>query len=173
MICINKQDKCTKKRDKLLKLVFENPSMKFTIRGLAKKSGVSKTTVQKIINELQQNKIINKEKLFSNNLHAKFVKSTFFITKIYESGLIDYLINEMKPSCIILFGSFAKGEHVKESDIDLFIESAKKPAGLQKYEKKLGHSIQLFIETDIKKLPDELFNNVVNGTKLYGYFDIK
>ncbi len=78
------------------------------------------------------------------------------------------------PSCIILFGSFRKGESVKGSDIDLFIESSKKiELNLNKFEKKLSHDLQLFIEEDIKKLQPRLLNNVVNGIKLYGSFKIK
>ena len=49
----------------------------------------------------------------------------------------------------------------------------KKNVNLKKFEKKLGHKIQLFVESDINKLHSNLFNNVVNGIKLFGSFKIK
>ena len=44
---------------------------------------------------------------------------------------------------------------------------------LNVFEKKLGHKIQLFTEADINNLPDRLFNNVINGIKLEGFFKIR
>ena len=78
------------------------------------------------------------------------------------------------PSCIVLFGSFRKGDSVNESDIDIFIETARnlKP-DLSEFEEKLKHKIQIFKETDINKLPPRLFNNVINGIKLEGFFKIR
>ena len=43
--------------------------------------------------------------------------------KIKESGLTDYLINSIYPLTIILYGSFFRGEDVKDSDIDLIIHT--------------------------------------------------
>ena len=43
---------------------------------------------------------------------------------------------------------------------------------LEKYEKKLDKKIQLFFSEDIKKLPTELRNNILNGIKLRGYLKI-
>ena len=73
-----------------------------------------------------------------------------------------------------LFGSFVKGKQHKKSDVDILIETySNKKVNLSNFEKKLGHKISLFSETKITKLPDELFNNVVNGIKLWGAFKIK
>ena len=167
-------DRCTKKMDKLVELIYGYPNKKMSIREIAKKTGLSKSTIQNKMKSLKKEGILNKKGLFSNTIYAKFNKSCYYIDKIYKSGLVDFLIKQANPSCIILFGSFSKGESVYESDIDLFIEAIKKKdADITKYEKKLKHKIQLFVEPDIKNLPDELFNNVVNGIKLYGYFDAR
>ena len=167
-------DKRTKKMDKLMEVIYEYPNKKMSIRDMAKKTGLSKSTIQNKMKILGKEGILNKKGMFSNTLYAKFCKIFFNLNKIHRSGLIESLIKQANPSCIILFGSFAKGESVHESDIDLFIETAKKgDINLRKYEKKLNHKIQIFIETDVKKMPDELFNNVVNGIKLYGYFDAR
>lgn len=168
-----KMDKCTKKMDKMMELIYENPKKNMTVRGIARKTGLSKSTVQKRMKELEKEDILNNKRLFSNSIYAKFAKTQYYLGKLYKSGLVDFLIMTSKPSSIVLFGSFAKGESVSESDIDIFLETKKKNIDLLKYEKKLNHKIQLFIEPDIKKLPDELFNNVVNGIKLYGFFDAR
>ena len=47
----------------------------------------------------------------------------YFMEEIVKSGLVDYLIENLNPSCIILFGSIRKGDSVGESDIDIFVES--------------------------------------------------
>jgi len=167
-------DRCTEKMDRLLEMVYEHPAKAVSVREGARKTGLSKSTVQNKIKFLKKEGILNNKGAFSNSLYAKFVKTYYYINKIHKSGLIDFLIKQANPSSFILFGSFSKGESVAESDIDLFIETTKKKdIDLTQYEKKLKHKIQLFAESDIKKLPDELFNNVVNGIKLYGYFDAK
>ena len=68
------------------------------------------------------------------------------VEKLYKTGLIDYLKEQLNPSVIIVFGSIQKGEYDYESDVDLFIESSiKKEADLKDFEKKLKHRIQLFV----------------------------
>jgi predicted nucleotidyltransferase len=96
------------------------------------------------------------------------------INSLFIVGLIDFLIQSLNPSVIIVFGGVRKGEYDKDSDVDLFVEATtKKELSLSLFEKKLGHKIDLFIKKDINELPDNLFNNVVNGIKVYGYFKIK
>ena len=122
---------------------------------------------------LKKEKLITKENSAETSLKFRTKKINFFIEKIVESGLIDDIAEKLNPSVIILFGSIRKGDSVKESDIVLFVESVlKKKLDLAKYEKKLGHKIQLFIEPDIKKLGNELANNVINGVKLFGSIKI-
>ena len=98
----------------------------------------------------------------------------FYINRIAESGLVEFLEKELGSSAIILFGSFSKGESVKSSDIDIFVECAReKTINLKKYERALGHRVELFTRIKITLLPKRLLNNVVNGVKLKGYFTIK
>ncbi|MBU0898621.1 MAG: nucleotidyltransferase domain-containing protein [Nanoarchaeota archaeon] len=162
------------KIDKVLEVFYEHPEKRFTVRKIAEMTGIPRSTAQSYISELRKQNLITKKNTAQNTLLFKTKKINYFIERIVSSELIDKLISELKPSCIILFGSFRKGDSVKESDIDIFIESPiKNEPDLRKYEKTLGHGIQLFIETDIKNLQLRLFNNVVNGIKLYGAFKIK
>ncbi|MBU4070446.1 MAG: nucleotidyltransferase domain-containing protein [Nanoarchaeota archaeon] len=162
------------KSEKILELFFEFPMKKFTLREISKLTKIPRATVHRKILNLKQQQLITKDNQASDNLSFKTRKINYFIEKIVDSGLIQDLINSLNPSCIILFGSVRKGDSVKESDIDIFVEAPlKKKINLKKYEKKLNHKIQLFIEFNMDKLQSNLFNNVVNGIKLYGSFKIK
>lgn len=163
------------KWDKLLELLFEYPNQKFTVREISKKTRIPPSSVQRYLGKIRKEGFITKENQAEINPYLKFKKACFIIDKMFQTGLIDYLEKMFAPSAIIVFGSARKGEYDSGSDIDLFIESTKEKrhVDLPKFEKKIGHEIQLFIEKDIKDLPPKLFNNVVNGIKLRGYFKLK
>ena len=163
----------SKNMDKVLKEFYENPEKSFTIRELTSKTNIPKSSVHKYLVQLKKENLVTSENKASNSYLFKTKKTFYFIEKMINIGLIEQIIKDLNPSCIILFGSFRKGESEKDSDIDLFIESIKKTIDLTKFEKKLNHRIQLFIEDDINNLPERLFNNVINGIKLKGYFKVK
>lgn len=163
-----------KDKEKIIGVFFESSSKKFTIRDLNKITKIPKSTAHKYLNELKKEGLISKENKAENSLMFKTKKINYFLEKIISSGLINEIISKLNPSCIILFGSISKGESVKESDIDLFIESqVKKEINLSKFEKKIGHPIQLFVESNINNLQKNLLNNVINGVKLFGSFKVK
>lgn len=159
--------------DKILEIFYEHPRKEFTVREISKLIKIPKSTVHKYLAGLKKNKIIERNQASDSRIF-KIKKINFFIEKLVASGLIDYLEKELIASCIILFGSFRKGESEKDSDIDIFVESiSKKELNLEQFEKKLKHKIQLFIEQDINNLQPNLFNNVINGIKLSGSFKVK
>ena len=162
------------KWDKILELFFEFPTKGFTIREISKKTRIPTSSVQRYLKALSKEGFIDKENKAVITPYFKFRKTFFIIDKIFKSGLMEYLNKKFNPSCVILFGGARKGEYDKESDVDLFIESTKEmKADLAKFEKELGHVIQLFVEKDINDLNPRLRNNVINGIKLAGYFKIK
>ncbi len=162
------------KWNKILWLFFEYPNKKFTIREISKNTKIPVTSVQRYLQPIRKRGIINLENQLENSYYVRFLKAFFIINKLFETGLIDFLIKEVEPSTIILFGSMRKGEYDYESDIDLFIETTKnKKLNLLEFENKLNHKVQLFIDKDIKNLQPKLFNNLINGIKLYGYFKAK
>ncbi|MFH1683101.1 MAG: ArsR family transcriptional regulator [Candidatus Woesearchaeota archaeon] len=162
----------SKNLDKLMELFYENPEKNFTVRELAVRTKIPKSTVHNHLLQLNKEGLLEENKAAGSNIF-KVKKTFFYITKIFESGLVDFITEKLQPSCIILFGSFRKGESDQDSDIDLFIESTKEELDLTGFEKKLKHKIQIFVEKDINDLPDRLFNNVINGIKLGGYFKIR
>ncbi|NCN38897.1 MAG: hypothetical protein COY38_03780 [Candidatus Aenigmarchaeota archaeon CG_4_10_14_0_8_um_filter_37_24] len=109
----------------------------FHLRLLAKIIGTTHRTVSKSLDRLEKNGIVyhelkGKNKVYYLNLKnpltklylikteiyraIKFLLTNFLIQKLYSEIIVDL---EQKP--LILFGSFAKGEEKKESDIDLLI----------------------------------------------------
>ena len=162
------------KLDNILRVFYENPDRAFTVRDISKMARIPRASAHNYLLFLKKKGMITAENRAESNLLFRTKKTSYYVEKIVESGLLEYLIKELNPSCVILFGSIRKGDSVKESDIDLFIESPlKKPLDLKAFEKKLGHKIQLFVESSIKKLHSNLLNNVINGIKLYGGFSIK
>lgn len=163
-----------KNKEEIMGVFFENPSKRFTIREIAKFANIPKSTAHKYLNELKKEGLIDKNNLSKDNLIFKIKKRNYLTEKIVSSGLVDEIVAKLNPTCIILFGSVSKGESIKESDIDLFVESPiKKDINFGKFERKIGHKIQIFAENKITNLPRNLLNNVVNGIKLFGSFKIR
>lgn len=174
--------------DKILKLFFEEPHKEFHVREIARILKKSPTTISKYLKEYQKKGILISEKklghlLFKANVEDKNFRNkklNYNLSLLNNSGLMEFLEEWFNyPKAIVLFGSFAKSENIKKSDVDLLIISSKKEMPLReikKYESKIGHEIQLFIHSpdELKKLRvknKELFNNWINGIVIHGYFE--
>src|SRR3989339_618551 len=143
--------------NKILRVYFEYPGKKFTVRTLASLTKIPRSSVQVLLNDLKKEKLLDKNNESIASIYFNIKKINYFIDEITKIGLIDYLVEELNPSLIILFGSFRKGESDKESDVDLFIESlVKKELDLGKFEKKLNHKIDLFVESNINNLREDV-----------------
>src|SRR3989338_3089466 len=104
----------TEKMDKLLEIFYEYSSREFTVRELAVMAHLPKSTVQQYLSLLKKEKIIFANNQANNTTFFKLKKRHYYIEKLFSSGLIAYLEKTFFPSCIILFGSIAKGESEKE-----------------------------------------------------------
>ncbi len=167
-------------RKRILKLFFEQPSKAYQIREIAKITKIPKTTVSRYIKGLLNEGLVKRQKQIFYSYTAneedfffKFYKKIHLQEEIYNSSLVEHLQEKLYPKCIILFGSGAKGEYVKDSDLDIFVQTKDRAVDLSKFEKKLGHTINLFFEEKIEKLSDELFNNIINGVKLEGFIKLR
>ena len=166
---------------KIMKLFFEEPSRNFQLRGISKITKIAVTSVKNYLIELQKKDLIKKDRktLYPSyvanqqNRLFKIYKQQYMIFNLYSSGLVDFLEDNLFPKCIILFGSMGKGDYVKSSDIDLFVQTDEHPINLSKFENSLNHKINLFFESKINKLSNELFNNIINGIVLSGYLKLK
>jgi len=174
-------------KNNILEQFFRRPTSRFQLRELARLAKLSTTAVKAGLQRLLAEKIIKIEKekhytFYKVNWDApeyKWAKKFYNIKTILDSGLLDYLDEELTyPEAVVLFGSAAKGEDAERSDIDLFVFSVnKKELNLKEFEKKLGKPIilQLFNKAEFeiaKKKNKELINNVINGAILKGYLEV-
>lgn len=167
---------------KVLELFFDDPlteGIGYQLREISRKIKLAPKSVKLYLEELEKESLIIKKKhrihqypvYYANrdDNYFKFLRRLNIIQRIKESGLLDYLDEKCMPDVIVLFGSASKGEDVKDSDIDLFLQCKEKKMDLTKFEKELNRKISLFFENDFYKLSKELKQNIINGTKLKGY----
>src|SRR3989344_7235305 len=164
-------------RYKLLKIFLFNPTEKFRLRELSRMSEISPPSVMNYLRKFEKEELIKSFKKREvpfykaeiDNDRFREYKKISILFEIDNSGLADFLWHEISPKAIILYGSYAKGESTENSDLDLFVVGKEKKINLSKYEERLGLKIHLFFEGDLKKIPKELKNNLVNGIVLKGY----
>lgn len=166
--------------DAVINLFYKEPGRKFLVREIAKLTKVPKTTVHTALKKLLRSHMVKVSKglypMYSADTSSssyKVGKKLDFLYSLYGSGIVEHIHDTLSPGCIILFGSFAKGEYDKDSDIDLFVQSSQHNLNLKTYEKRLGHKVHIYFEPNLKKLSDELLNNIINGTKLDGYIRLR
>ena len=97
-----------------------------------------------------------------------------FVSFLIQS--LDSDVNTIKN--IYLFGSVARGDADKNSDIDLFVVgNFKKDLDLDAFEKKQKARIQLLIKsrdefTKMQKENKNLANSILNGFVIKGYIEV-
>lgn len=162
---------------------FREPTKDHYLTEISKKANLSHTSTKiclqtlvklAIIKEFVEKKGSRKFPIFKANLNNnsyKQHKKLFNLFELQNSGLIDLLQDSLMPRCIVLFGSYQRGEDIEDSDIDIFIECKEESIDLSKFTKILNRSIQLHFNEHFKKYPDELKNNILNGVVLEGYLE--
>jgi len=159
---------------------MDSPTDSFRLRELSRLSKISPPSVMIYLKEFQKDGMVIKyEKrgipFYKSNRENKdfvFYKKISILYELKESGLVDFLEENLSPSAIILYGSYAKGESIESSDLDIFIVGREKNIHLDKFEKKLNKEIHLMFCEDIRKISKELKSNLANGIVLWGYFDV-
>jgi len=163
---------------KFLALIFKYPTVGFTLREIAKELEISPPTAATIAKELEREEFLkiergkNQYKVFGNIESEKFNDLKRIYNLFSLLPLKNFLIRELNPNSIVVYGSYSTGEDVEDSDIDLFVDSLKsKKMNLFQFEEKLARSIHLIID-NFHKLPPELKNSIINGVILYGVIEI-
>lgn len=160
---------------------FVNPSAKLRVREIERKLSLPLPSVIRYCKELVEEEIliihsIGKVKCYTASRSDKYLleKRLYNIKQIFKSGLIAYLKIELSNPGIVLFGSYAKGEDLENSDIDLYIETpSKKQLNLDKFKKILKREIQLIQHKNLKEIHNShLANNIINGITLNSYIEV-
>ena len=171
---------------KVAELIFNSPNKTFHIRMLEKETGFSTTAIIDSVGELKKYEIIKiQETDLTTNIKAnfdseayRFYKLLFNLYRLKRYKFIDNLIEVFNnPEAIVLFGSFAKGEDIEESDIDILVISSHKNQEdfsdmLGKFEEELNRKINILILDSLAKSSNEFKNAVANGIILHGYLKI-
>src|SRR3989344_1663357 len=166
-------------RYRLLQEFFDVPRKSLRMRELSRKIGLAQPSVLNHLKALCKEGLITREEgglypTYRANLNAplfKLLKEQNLVWRLHATKLLEYLDETVKPNCVVLFGSGARGEDHAESDIDLFIQAEERPLELKRFEAALHRKFHLLFEADIRTLPKELLNNLINGQVLYGYLE--
>jgi predicted nucleotidyltransferase/DNA-binding transcriptional ArsR family regulator len=166
----------------LLEFLLDYPTTKFSERELSRRLKVSPTAVSKAIRHLEKEELvrINKNfmleiKLNADNEQMREIKRLSNLGKIYSSGLFYYLFDILPGRTIILFGSYAHGEDIESSDIDIAVIGTS-PKGfmlkdIEKFEKILNREINMQF-FDWGKTDKNLKESIINGIILKGHVEL-
>ena len=169
-------------RQMVLAYFLMNPTVRLRVRQVERELRVPLPSAIRYCKELLQENILKKEVISgivvysADRASKKYLleKKILNLRQIFESGLVDFLVSEYSNPVIILFGSYAKGEDVERSDIDLYIETAKnQDFDLRKFEKILQRPIQIFNFRNVREISNvHLANNIVNGVVLNNFIEL-
>lgn len=162
---------------------FTEPTRKHYLKGIARQCGIAHTSVRNALSKLIAEEIIAVEEeergtrtyplYYANSTNERYIhyKILHNLEKLYRSGLISHLQEQLQPRTIILFGSYQRGEDDEQSDIDLMIEAPNQQIDTAPYEIALSRPIQLHFRKSFKEIPDELKNNLINGIVMAGFLE--
>lgn len=175
----------SKTRKIILKAFFNNPDEEFYTRQLASTYKVSVGALHRELKKLVSlgllvPRTVGNIKLFSINKHSPIygeLKNIFYKTE----GIIKYVSNALLDISGIrvafVYGSFAKGDERKDSDIDLFllgenIDDDRLIESISELEKELVREVNYTTYTEDeyrkeKKKKDSFVAKVVKGKKIF------
>ncbi|MBI2654463.1 nucleotidyltransferase domain-containing protein [Candidatus Woesearchaeota archaeon] len=176
----------TKSAFHIAERIFNYPNKTFHIRMIEKETGFSTTAVIDSVNKLKEFGIVKIEETpLTTNIKAnleseayRFYKLVFNLYRLKRYRFVDNLIDIFNnPEAIVLFGSFAKGEDIEMSDIDILIISHNKPneyleETLNVIQKELNRKVNTHILPSLDKSSNEFKNAVANGVVLHGYIKV-
>jgi predicted nucleotidyltransferase len=158
-----------------LQAFFEDNYTRIHVRAYAKQINITPPTASKLLEEYFSEGLLKKEVdkqynyYFANKESALFkdLQRTYWRAKL--EPLINHINNNTITPIIILFGSTAKGELHKESDIDIaIITPTKKEIDFISIETIIQRRIQAFTFSKLEDIPKELQNNILNGQIIGG-----
>ena len=169
-------------KNRIKEYFFLNPTMKLRVRQIERELKAPLPSVIRYTKELEKEGILKSTKItnitaYSADRTSKtylLEKKLFNIHQLQVSGLLDFLKQEGGNPVVIVFGSYARGEDIEKSDIDLYIElPTKRKMNLEKFEKILQRKLQVFVYKNIHELENkELANTILNGISINGFIEV-
>jgi|SRR3989338_5122982 len=156
---------------------IEDCYRQYSVREYSRLMHISPPSASKILKELYSEKLLNKTEYRNNllfwankeNATFKELSRLYWRQKLEYAGLLKFLEKKFINPTIILFGSLAKAETTRDSDIDIAIIIDKKEFDVSQFEKKIKRKIQIIWFDSLQDIKNkELLNNIINGTVLLG-----
>jgi len=130
---------------KILHLFHEDPMQEVHEREIVKRARVSKGSANKILRELAEIKVLERDRrgrmvFYKLNMKSAVARQFKVLFNVFA---LNELVEQIKQDCrtIILFGSRSEGTDLKGSDIDLFIltnEKNKARSKVSAYQNRTG-----------------------------------
>jgi predicted nucleotidyltransferase len=153
---------------------FEDCYRRINVREYAKIANISPPTASKLLAYYHKEGILKKERyrnyifFYANKDDEIFIDFSRIYWKIKLNEITEFANKKLFNPCIVLFGSLAKAEVKKDSDIDLAV-FASKEISFKIFESKLKRKIQVFLFKSLGDIKSkELANNILNGCILGG-----
>lgn len=163
---------------KVLEIFFKEPTSIHFIKEISKKIKLAPPSVRLHMADLIKEKfIVRKESkpfdgYVANRENESFIYSKRFYNFLSLEPLKNYIMENLYPKSLVLFGSYCLGEDVEESDIDILIVSnSKKDIDLLSFEKTLSRKINFIFVKNIKDLDEKIQAKIKNGIVLGGFLD--
>jgi predicted nucleotidyltransferase len=149
---------------------FEDVYREISVREYAKLTKVSPPTASTTLKKYEKEGLLFLQKkgiyyYFRASRNSIFVDLSRIYWKLKLNPFVSYLLPQAKYGKIILFGSTSKGENMRESDLDIYIDVPKKNINVFEYEKKLGRRIELHFMEEMEN--ESLKINIEKGVFLY------
>jgi len=162
---------------KVLGYLIESPGREFIEKEIQKATGVSKGGVNLVLKKLAQKGLVERKQrgrmyFYTTQLNHPFIKQLKILKNIAR---LWPLVKKLKGASqkIILFGSWGRGENLKDSDIDLCIltNSAEEVQQIVK-KSNLRDRLQLIIRTpigfaELEKKNPVFFKEIDRGIVLF------
>ncbi|CAJ37580.1 nucleotidyltransferase domain-containing protein [Methanocella arvoryzae] len=166
---------------KVLRLFFDGPAVRLHVREVARRADLSPPGAKKILEALEKDGLLIREPTpivveYRGNYDSEIFlawKRSMNLFSLHSCGLIKYLTDYYSiPECIVLFGSYSRGEDTAQSDIDLAIVTEKKdiPETFE-FEEKLRRKISIHLIKNMRDVDSGFINSLANGIVLYGYLE--
>lgn len=181
-------DKLTQSNLKVLNLFLEDIDRVFYLREIAKVLKISPSTTKLSLDILNKLNLLEVEKrahiifykLNMDNLIVRELKKIKNIELIKENKLVEKLMKaNQNIISILVYGSFAKGNNTKNSDIDLLIITTKKTANfginnINGYELNIDEFTPRDWSDYVYKENKPFYNEIItNNILLYGSLPVQ
>lgn len=164
----------------MIKALFFNESLRrWHFEDIVRETSISRERVNFFLKKLVREKFVfrikpkGKMPYYTANRESEHFRAE---KRIYGLKMLEEMfehINMLKGvESAILFGSFARGDWSKSSDVDLFVYGDVKEFEKGKIESKINREIQLFSYKKAEKIKEELdpklIPNIIKGFNIKG-----